>query len=138
MNLAFGTDISIFPDIDLTFTVIIDYEQVLLEDAYKKLTTRPGYLNLNTNQYTGQYWDTNTLDLRDYLGSNMNESIKDRLINRIYSVFEKELRYSVIVQADYFKEILYVRLDIYPNNNLPVIQVIFTVDGSEISFERVN
>lgn len=135
MAINYGTDITIFPDLDLTFSVVTDYQQVLLEDAYKKLTTPPGL----ESPPTGQFWDTNTLDLRSYLGDQLSPRDLAALESRILAIFDSELRYNVSLVLTFAQGLLTVNLTLYPSQDERPIGMVITVtenDITNISFQR--
>lgn len=133
MAVNYGIDYEIFPDLDLTFTIVSDYIKVLMEDVYKKLTTKPGIID----PATGQFWDTNTMDLKDYLGDQLSVKELNALQTRIISIFETELRYQVNVVVQYINGSLFVAVTIFPSNDETPIKMVFNVTSSNVSFERV-
>lgn len=137
MAINYGMDYTIFsgtpPDLDLSFSEITDPGQVLLEDAYKKLTTPSGI----EDPPTGQFWDTNTIDLREYFLSSMSPAQVADLTVRIRSVFDTELRYDITPTVTFSQGVLTVLIDLIPSSDLRPLRMVFTITSTSISFERV-
>lgn len=135
MAMNVGTDITIFPDLDLTFSVVTDEGQVLLEDAYKKLTTPPGL----EAPPMGQFWDTNTLDLRSYFGDSLSTREIAALKSRILAVFDNEYRYNVTVDVLFAQGELTVSVGIYSTTNPNPLLLVITITENgitNVSFQR--
>lgn len=136
MAINYGIDYTIFsgnpPDLDLTFTPITDYQQVLLEDAYKKITTTPGLLS----PPKGQFWDVNTMNIKSYFLNTLSLTEQATLKSRIEAVFENELRYSVIATVNFLKEVLRIRVDLYPSTDKRPLSILFSSDSPDVTFQR--
>ena len=136
MAINYGIDYTIFagnpPDLDLTFTTITDFQQVLLEDAYKKITTVAGIVS----PPTGQFWDTNTMNLKGYFLNTLSLTEQATLKSRIEAVFETELRYSAIATVSFVNEILRVQLDLYPSTDPRPLSIIFSSNSPDVIFQR--
>jgi|JI9StandDraft_1071089.scaffolds.fasta_scaffold433783_2 hypothetical protein len=130
----YGTDFEMFPDLDLTFTEMTNSEDVLIQDAYKRLTTPSGF----TNPAGGQFWDINTLDLKEYLGDTMSGFKLQAMKARISSIFSTESRYDIKCEVSFSKGVLTVVLNMFPSNDRRVISMVFTLKDSNVYFERVK
>lgn len=138
-TFPYGTDYSCIPDLDGTFSVVSDPETVILQSVYKKLTTAPGVLNESAGLYQGQFWDSGTLDLREYLGVNVTQLEISNLHYSIKSIFSTEKRYTVnIISLDYNESFLNVKLTISANANVPPMTLVFSVTNSIVSVERIQ
>ena len=138
-TFPYGTDYSCIPDIDGTFSVISDAEIVIVQSVYKKLTTSAGVLDESTRLYRGQFWDSATLDLREYLGVNVTGLEVSNLRHSILSIFSTEQRYTVeIISLNYTQSSLSIELGISANPNVPPMKLVFSVTSSIVSVERVE
>lgn len=121
--------------LDTTFNYIQDPYDVLIEDVYRKLTTAPGL----TDPPYGLFWDTSTLDLRDYLLAAYSTSQIANLKADIEAVFYNELRYSVVVSVSVTgagRTELTIDVQVYPSTDTRPIVVTFVVGTDQITFTR--
>jgi hypothetical protein len=140
MAINYGVDSSVLAgptknQVDTTFTLIPDPYDMLLEDVYKRVTTVQGIVD----PPMGVFWDTNTIDLRDYLLSSMSEQSRSQLKTRIESLFDAELRYSV--QVEVIRQIggaLAITLNIYPSTDATPIVMVLTADSNQVTYQRVS
>jgi hypothetical protein len=138
-TFPYGTDYSCIPDLDGTFSLVSDPETVILQSVYKKLTTAPGVLDEPTRLYRGQFWDSATLDLREYLGVNVTGLEISNLYHSILSIFSTEQRYTVdIISMNYTQSSLSIELGISANANVPSMRLVFSVTSSIVSVERIQ
>jgi len=142
MSLNYGVDYSTMAgpnkdQLDTTFSNIIDPYDVILEDVYRRLTTTQGTLD----PPIGMFWDTNTLDLRDYLMASYPQKQIARLQQDIETIFYEELRYAIEVQITVIGSgitQLQVDVQVFPSTNLNPIQVTFIVGTNQVEFKRVS
>ena len=129
----YGIDTSVLEraeqELDLTFNLMQDPYQVLLEDVYKTVTCPKG----------GCFWNSNTIDLRDYLMDSLSASERAALKTKIESLFQEDLRMTVSVD-------IYRRADgnlvfaflVFPSLDPRPLKVVLVVDSNEIRIERQN
>lgn len=123
--------------LDTTFNTIQDPYDVILEDVYRRLTTPVGL----ANPPYGLFWDTSTLDLRDYLMASYSKSQIATLKSDIEAVFYDELRYSVIVTVSvtgFGVTELKVDVEVFPSTDTRPILVTFVVGTDQVTFTRVT
>lgn len=137
----YGVDYGEPGSFDGTFSLVTQMEQVLILEVYRKLTTAPGVLDESQRVYRGQFWDTNTIDLKSFLGRSPTDFEKGNIKNTILSVFADEYRFSVTVEVTFDGSakaktmLVYVRIT--PVQNVPSIGLVFSVTSSTVSVERL-
>ena len=139
MAIDYGVDTSILSgknrnQLDFTFNLIPDPVDVILESVYKRVTTRQGIVD----PPTGVFWDTNTLNLRDYLLASLSPQDIYSLKAQIEAIFYPELRYSVEATVNFSGRVLTVLLDITLSDNPSPIRMVLTVDSNQVFYERVS
>jgi len=139
MAFYYGVDTSAFSGkdknlLDWTFNLLKDPYDVLVESAVKRITTRQGVVS----PPTGVFWDTSTMDIRDYLLSSISNQDAAMLKTRMESLFETELRYAVEVAVTFAQSTLTIQLDLFPSTSEVPIRVILTADSNQVSYERVS
>lgn len=142
MSLNYGVDYSAMAgpnkdQLDTTFSNIIDPYDVILEDVYRRLTTPQGILD----PPIGMFWDTNTLDLRDYLMASYPQKQIARLQQDIETIFYEELRYGIEAQVTVIGSgitLLQVDVQVFPSTNVNPIQVTFIVGTNQVEFKRIS
>lgn len=121
--------------LDTTFNSISDPYEVITQDVYRRLTTSVGL----TDPPYGLFWDTSTLDLRDYLMASYSQSQINNLKADIEAVFYNELRYSVSVNVSVtgtgITE-LKVDVQVFPSTDTRPILVTFVVGTDQVTFTR--
>jgi len=135
----YGTDYACIPDLDGTFSLVTDVETVIFQSVYKKLTTDPGVLDTAKRIYRSQYWDSSTMNLKSYLGVSMTSLEKSNLYTSIMSVFQSELRYSVVIEnIEQTMDGIKIYLLISETEDVPEMHIVFSVTSSILSVERVS
>lgn len=123
--------------LDTTFNPILDQYDVILEDVYRRVTTPVGI----TDPPYGLFWDTSTLDLRDYLMASYSQSQLANLKSDIEAVFYEELRYSVNVTVSvtgFGVTELKVDIEVFPSTDKRPILVTFIVGTDQVTFTRLS
>jgi len=128
-----SVDYSILPKIDLTFTPIQDQNEIYIQNAYKRVTTKTGI----ETPPSGQFWSPTTIDLRDYFLDKMSPQKLSILKNRLVEIFQVETRYNVDIDCTFLNSELKVKIILFPVDNPRAIKLIFTVTSSSLSFQRV-